>query len=100
MEVKGTGEAERRKGRKGIETRQKEDQHEQKRLRDLGRARGSPGLPNWLRKCNGNFYNVRIYTPSPELRMYLRLHLHTTALSKYTLACHPLAMHAAPVRDH
>lgn len=24
------------------------------------------GLPNWLRKCNVEFYNVRIYTPSHE----------------------------------
>lgn len=36
------------------------------------------GLSNWLRKCNAELYNVRIYTPSHESAddaSYLRSHL-------------------------
>lgn len=73
------GENRRKRGREERRRRRGrgEGGEEEKQKRDLGRPRGSLGLPNWLRKCNGDFYNVRIYTPSYELRTFICVGIYT-----------------------
>lgn len=92
------GENRRKRGREERRRRRGrgEGGEEEKQKRDLGRPRGSLGLPNWLRKCNGDFYNVRIYTPSYELRtfIYVCVYIHSytctvVASSSSTFPCHP-----------
>lgn len=60
----------RRSGRLGEERRETKDEREREEKEEVTQriwaVLEGVGLPNWLRKCNVEFYNVRIYTPSHE----------------------------------